>query len=412
MTSEIAVMNQRAIALAADSAIAMIDGGKIIVRNDQRKLFQLADGLPVGVMVFGNSGLMGHPWEVLLEHYGKAAAPKPQPHLADHALSFLAMLDGLEKFFPQTRQKDEYRRLLGSVLRFVFRLAHYLYENGVQGPDEEILRQAITLVWERYNTYADGTARRDLSCFPPGFADVVRRDHGAAADELIAYSFAAFPLDQRSRDQLKEIAVLCVVKDLFLEEISGLVFAGYGAADHYPSVLTCQVSAVVGGFVKRTLADEMRIDGDLHSAIAVYAESHATYAFLRGMEIDLEAQLYGYTQAIAYELVDQAVDSIPDADPVQREAIRRQFQSERIPQAMRKWYDGLTAYQQEAYLNPMLAVLEIATRQELAETAQDLVALNILKKRMTAQNQTVGGAIDVAVISRDSGFSWWKRQGG
>ena len=43
MTSEIAVMNQRAVALAADSAVTLIDGGTVVVRNDQRKLFNLAE---------------------------------------------------------------------------------------------------------------------------------------------------------------------------------------------------------------------------------------------------------------------------------------------------------------------------------------------------------------------------------
>jgi hypothetical protein len=161
MTSEIAVMNQRAIALAADSAVTLIGGGKVIVRNDQKKLFNLADGLPVGVMFFGVADLMGHPWEVLLEHYRKALKPTARAQVRDYAAQFTAMLDNLEMFFPAERQKDEYKRLLASVYRFIFRLAHYLHETGATGPDEEILRQAIALVWQRYQTNDDGSPRRD-----------------------------------------------------------------------------------------------------------------------------------------------------------------------------------------------------------------------------------------------------------
>jgi hypothetical protein len=29
-----------------------------------------------------------------------------------------------------------------------------------------------------------------------------------------------------------------------------------------------------------------------------------------------------------------------------------------------------------------------------------------------AQKETVGGAVDVAVISREGGFQWWSKQGG
>ncbi len=58
MTSEIAVMNQRAVALAADSAVTLIDGGTVVVRNDQRKLYNLMEGRPVGVMFFGVADIM------------------------------------------------------------------------------------------------------------------------------------------------------------------------------------------------------------------------------------------------------------------------------------------------------------------------------------------------------------------
>jgi hypothetical protein len=60
----------------------------------------------------------------------------------------------------------------------------------------------------------------------------------------------------------------------------------------------------------------------------------------------------------------------------------------------------------------VLRVLEIASKAELAETARELVALNVFKKRIMAQKQTVGGAIDVAVISRESGFQWITKQDG
>ncbi len=412
MTSEIAVMNQLAIALAADSAVTLIGGGKVIVRNDQKKLFNLADGLPVGVMFFGVADLMGHPWEVLLEHYRKALNPSAQPQVRDYAAQFTAMLDHLEKFFPAARQKDEYKRLLASVYRFIFRLAHYLHETGVAGPDEEILRQAIALVWQRYQTNDDGSPRGDLPCFPKGFGETIERDYGEVIEELTKYAFSTFVLDSTSRERLRQIAVLCVVKDLFLEDVTGLVFAGYGATEPYPSVGTYTLSAVVGGIVKRGMTDETKIDGQMHSTITLFADCEVTYAFLRGIELDLEARIYGTVHAVSRTLVDQLVNSFADVDPAQRESVRRQFHSQQVPQAVRRCYEMISQYQQENYINPMLSVLEIATRQDLAETAHELVALNIFKKRIMAQKQTVGGAIDVAVISRDGGFTWWKRQGG
>src|ERR1700744_3856166 len=151
MTSEIAVMNQRAVALAADSAVTLIDGGTVVVRNDQRKLYNLVGGQPVGIMFFGVADMMGHPWEHLIEHYQKVSKTGALPQVRGYATSFTAMLDNLEEFFPKERQRDDYKRLLASVFRYVFHLAQYIREAGGAErqniSDATILDAALARVW-------------------------------------------------------------------------------------------------------------------------------------------------------------------------------------------------------------------------------------------------------------------------
>jgi len=412
MTSEIAVMNQRAVALAADSAVTMGRGTKTIVRNEQRKLFQLADGLPVGVMVFGVADLMGHPWDVLLEHFRKHANPRPLPHVRDYPAKFIAALDRLESFFPRARMDDEYKRLLASVFRFIANLARYLHQAGVCASHDEAMKQAIAMAWQRYQTREDGSPCRDLPCFPAGFAEAVRRDHARATDEMIAYGFSNVSLDEAARQQLRDIAVFCVVKDLFLEDVTGLVTAGYGADETYPVVVTTNVSAVVSGVVKRGEVDVTAIDTEMRSGISLYADCEASYAFLRGMELDLEARIYGTLRSLGANLVEQAVASFTRVDPAERESVRRMLLSQLLPDAIRRFHGTIAEYQQQAYVDPILRVLEIATKQDLAEMARELVALNIFRKKARAGTQTVGGAVDVALISREAGFAWVQRQGG
>src|ERR1700744_6706358 len=216
MTSEIAVMNQRAVALAADSAVTLIDGGTVVVRNDQRKLYNLVGGQPIGVMFFGVADMMGHPWEHLIEHYQKAVKPGALPHIRDYASGFVGMLDNLEEFFPKNRQRDEYKRLLASVFRYIFHLGQYLRESGGQEraniSDATILEEAIERVWRDYQQREDGSPRGDLACFPAGFAETVRKGYAADADEVIAYGFQPFGLSKPALAHLREIAVFCVVK--------------------------------------------------------------------------------------------------------------------------------------------------------------------------------------------------------
>ncbi len=409
-------MNQRAVALAADSAVTLIDGGTVVVRNDQRKLYNLAGGQPVGIMFFGVADMMGHPWEHLIEHYQKIAKTASLPRTRDYATGFTGMLDNLEEFFPKDRQRDDYKRLLASVFRYIFHLAQYLREAGgaerQNVSDTAILEEAIQRVWRDYQFRDDGGARGDLACFPAGFGATVAHDHTGTIDELIAYGFQPFGLSKQTVQQLKEIAVFCVVKDLFLEDVTGLVFAGFGSEERYPVVTTWFVSAIVNGIVKRAEASFDQIDGEVRSKIRVFADSEVTNAFIRGIDFNLERRVYGALNSVMHGLVDQVIGALPSADPTQREAVRQQFQSQTIPQYFDAFRGIIGEYQQHAFINPVLRVLEIASRSELAETARELVSLNVFKKRIMAQKQTVGGAIDVAIISREGGFQWHSRQGG
>jgi hypothetical protein len=49
-------------------------------------------------------------------------------------------------------------------------------------------------------------------------------------------------------------------------------------------------------------------------------------------------------------------------------------------------------------------------KQELAQLAEALVNITSLKRKFSAEEETVAGPIDVAVISRSDGFVWVKRK--
>jgi hypothetical protein len=416
MTSEIAVMNQRAVALAADSAVTLIDGGTVVVRNEQRKLFNLIEGKPVGLMFFGLADLMGHPWEHLIEHYQKKVQSQGLATVRDYATGFTSMLDGLDAFFPKDRYRDEYRRLLAGAFRYIFQLAQFFRDtadpNGPQVSDAQLLETAIDRIWRDYQFRENGSPRANLSCFPKDFGQTVASQYGEAADELIAYGFAPFGLSKQTTQKLKDIGVFCVIKDLFLEDVAGLVFAGFGSEERYPAVVTWLVSGIIGGYAKRMEASSDTIDGEVRSKIRVFADSEVTNAFIRGIDLNLERRFYGGFRMMMHGLVDQVVGAVPNIDAPARDSIRERFQRDFVPKYLDQFHRMMVDYQQQAFINPVLRVLEIASRTELAETASQLVSLNIFKKRIMAQRETVGGAVDVAIISRESGFQWWSKQGG
>jgi hypothetical protein len=411
MTSEIAVMNQRAVALAADSAVTLIAGGTVVVRNEHQKLFNLVEGRPVGLMFFGMADLLGHPWNHLIEHYQKKVKPEPLAHVRDYAASFVNSLDHLEEFFPGGRQADDYRRLLLSVGRYLLRHADDLRSEDQNASDTAIVETAIEQIWRFYQYRGDGTPRPDLACFPEGFGRLVLSEHSAVINEFVTFAFGQYGIGAQAQQQLRDIAIFCVTKELFLEDVAGLVFAGFGAEERYPAIVTYYISAVVCGIVKRAEAGADSVNNEQRSQLRIFADSSATTAFIRGIDSSLENWVYGNVQVMMHRLAGQLIEAFPNADPAAKQAARDKFLQELGLRHFEAFYRTIAEYQQRIFINPVFHVLDVATKSELAQTARQLVELNVFKKRIMAQKETVGGHVDVAIISRDDGFQWASKGG-
>lgn len=55
-------------------------------------------------------------------------------------------------------------------------------------------------------------------------------------------------------------------------------------------------------------------------------------------------------------------------------------------------------------------MIEVLPKDELSNMAEALVNLTAFKRRMSNSLETVGGPIDVAVISKGDGLVWVKRK--
>lgn len=64
----------------------------------------------------------------------------------------------------------------------------------------------------------------------------------------------------------------------------------------------------------------------------------------------------------------------------------------------------------KAYTDPLLSTLDMLYKEDLANVAESLISLTSLVRRMQPGEETVGGPVDVAVISKGDGFIWIKRK--
>lgn len=67
-------------------------------------------------------------------------------------------------------------------------------------------------------------------------------------------------------------------------------------------------------------------------------------------------------------------------------------------------------YIQKNYINKLMETVSFLMKEDLADMAESLVKMTCLKRHFTTDDETVGGPVDVAVITKGDGFVWIKRK--
>jgi hypothetical protein len=205
------------------------------------------------------------------------------------------------------------------------------------------------------------------------------------------------------------IAELCVRDTFqFTEDSSGLVIAGFGEKEFYPRLVSYTVEMVIEDHVKRSDADPARIAADSSAIVAAFAQREMVQAFLHGI-------------APAYiEELGKALKSVFDrypnsvADALKLSAVTKKKLVKELRAATPTLISTiLRQLDTESYRNtarPILEGVQNLPLDELALMAESLVNLTSFKRRISLDMETVGGPIDVAVLSKGEGFIWIKRK--
>ena len=62
------------------------------------------------------------------------------------------------------------------------------------------------------------------------------------------------------------------------------------------------------------------------------------------------------------------------------------------------------------YINPIIQSIGFLRKEDLIEFAESLINITSIKRKTNSELQSVGGPIDIAVITKHEGFIWIKRK--
>ena len=72
----------------------------------------------------------------------------------------------------------------------------------------------------------------------------------------------------------------------------------------------------------------------------------------------------------------------------------------------KKHSESMDQYMQEEYIDGIVNAVESFNVEDMANMAENSVSITSLQRHFSSSDETVGGPIDVAVITRAEGFMW------
>ncbi len=259
------------------------------------------------------------------------------------------------------------------------------------------------------------TSAKENGDWPALTEEVIREKFLDRALELIDEVFLP---DAHVRPSEKKRLVSLLVKGCLkvfpVSEGSGVVIAGYGEREAFPSVYPIRLDGRICGVLRIVRDDPIVIDHDSSGAFKTFAQDEMAIQFVTGINNRTRQEVITYWQkwavASSREIISRIRKTNRRLGSKTIASIRKEYKKI-ADEGFHDFLQHMNDHQRDTFVAPLTRSIGFLPKEELAHMAETLVNLTSVVQRFSVhQDETVGGEIDVALISRGDGLIWMKRK--
>jgi hypothetical protein len=412
MTAEIAILNREAVAIAADSAATLSTESGQKILSSANKIFSLSKTQPVGIMIFGSALLMHIPWETIIKMYRRWLGDKSFSTLKEYGNSFIQFLKQNKKLFPQEQQRRYINFTINSYYYHfktnILKEIENNNNNGHQISSQEIEKLIDVLtdkdfqIWNEAETNIKNISKK-ISDFLTKYKKIIENAYSDTFEDL--------PISNKSKKILLKIAALLFFtfpNNIKKNSTSGVVITGFGNSQIFPSIVSYSIEGIADNILKYKESVNKSIDHKNIASIIPFAQSEMVHTFING--------IHPRSKIIYSDILEKTLSKLPEIiiDGLSCNTNEKKDLLDKIHKItlanLKKGKDFIEEIQAEMFVNPIMDIVTYLPKNDLANMAESLVNLTCLRKKISTDDDTVGGPIDVAVISKGDGFIWIKRK--
>lgn len=406
MTAEIAVMNAMGVALAADSAVSI--GSSQKVYNSANKLFALSKSEPVGIMVYGNAHFLSVPWETLIKAFRKSTLKsQKKTNIKEYAALFLDFLKKTPFITLEQEQllvKFYVEQLLSKIVAYIPQhIENFIRLNGSinQQQSQKEVNKAV-IAWCAQQKMGASTNAIGASSKKKLVSLYKKRVQEALTQSFINLNFSQATINQATNKIFDCLG--CI--DYSLGEVTGIVIAGFGSDDVYPSTFSFAIKGKINGELIVGQEKLESITPLQNASIQPYAQREMVDAFMCGIDPTYRRAIYTNLSDQLNRVISETLPNVGiKVSPTEKAELLRQVGNHMT--AMQRANSNI---ERQYFVRPIIDSVASLPVDELAAMAEALVNLTSFKRRVTLVPESVGGPVDVAVITKGDGFIWIKRK--
>ncbi len=410
MTAEVVILNRGAVAIAADSAVTLGAPGRKIY-NTANKLFPLSIVEPVAAMVYGAGSFCSIPWETVIKEHRRQLAETAFGSVEEYATSLITYLSSLVTHVTREEQQERVEMIAWWELDMARRSVEDAVADASVKGNPLTDQQIRAIILDRFNTRIQQLRQHDV--IDGLSASVVGKEISAAIKEWSGFVDEALD-DLPTDSEIRRRARVLVRTSLRVARQSpwgsGVVVVGFGTDQLFPALSQYIVDGVVGNRVRSWKVNDVRIGKDQSAGIYPFAQKDMVATFMDGASPEYRSALQ--------EFVDSTIETFTRFFSGQvRSSLSADEHAELLVEmgearaiVVNDFQNRLDNHLKDQNSDPIMSIVGSLPKEELAEMAETLVNLTSFKRRVTPEQETVGGPIDVAVISKGDGLVWIKRK--
>lgn len=407
MTAIVGTINRRGVAFAADSAATHTVSSKHKITNHANKIFELSRHHPVGVCICGNLDFLGMPWEDIFKLFRHKIGDTSCPNLKDYPSLFFEFVKNHIVSHLEGAQTANLGVIVNGFLTELIDIASKEIEKDGKEKTESNLFDAMQIKLEYFDKQYS-SAEKCVEFENYSFEDFTNYAVGIIKEVLkepLESKLCPDDFLQNFSKALYKIIISTVHVYLVNTE---LIFWGYGEDDLFPSYYSFVISSAFDGRIKYTNKSTYVVSNIDNACVEPFAQTDVANTVIRGVDDELRKKFYESYHASIMVLRDEIISQLESAGAP--DALKKALYDIDMDSYSKLYVQGMDQYIQNNYIAKLVNTVSYLSKEDLADMAESLVRMTYLKRRITSEEESVGGPVDVAVITKGDGFVWLKRK--